>query len=66
MSARPPQRHFPAHEDLEGSSDPQRDPLHDPLRDAKLRSKHVLDHIPDRVFAIDEFGPLGIRPCPRG
>ncbi|WP_369696821.1 IS630 family transposase [Streptomyces sp. XD-27] len=35
----------------------------DPQRDAKLdRIEHVLDHLPDRVFAFDEFGPLGIRP----
>jgi transposase len=35
----------------------------DPDRDAKLdRIEHVLDHFPDRVFAFDEFGPLGIRP----
>lgn len=35
----------------------------DPDREAKLdRIEHVLDHFPDRVFAFDEFGPLGIRP----
>ncbi|MEU5957929.1 IS630 family transposase [Streptomyces sp. NPDC047525] len=35
----------------------------DPQRDAKLdRIEHVLEHLPDRVFAFDEFGPLGIRP----
>ncbi|BBJ37284.1 hypothetical protein SSPO_000020 [Streptomyces antimycoticus] len=35
----------------------------DPDRDAKLdRIEHVLEHFPDRVFAFDEFGPLGIRP----
>ncbi|MGW6979177.1 IS630 family transposase [Streptomyces sp. NPDC054932] len=35
----------------------------DPDRDAKLdRIEHVLEHFPDRVFASDEFGPLGIRP----
>lgn len=35
----------------------------DPERDAKLdRIEHVLDRLPDRVFAFDEFGPLGIRP----
>lgn len=35
----------------------------DPDRDAKLdRIEHVLDRFPDRVFAYDEFGPLGIRP----
>ncbi len=34
-----------------------------PDRDAKLDGiEHVLDHFPDRVFAFDEFGPLGIRP----
>jgi transposase len=35
----------------------------DPERDAKLdRIEQVLEHFPDRVFAFDEFGPLGIRP----
>ncbi|MDV9171951.1 IS630 family transposase [Streptomyces sp. W16] len=35
----------------------------DPQRDAKLdRIEHVLEHLPDRIFAFDEFGPLGIRP----
>ncbi|EOY49291.1 Mobile element protein [Streptomyces lividans 1326] len=35
----------------------------DPERDAKLdRIEEVLEHFPDRVFAFDEFGPLGIRP----
>ncbi|WSX34150.1 IS630 family transposase [Streptomyces halstedii] len=35
----------------------------DPERDAKLdRIEHVLKHFPDRAFAFDEFGPLGIRP----
>ncbi|BCL30563.1 hypothetical protein GCM10017557_54220 [Streptomyces aurantiacus] len=35
----------------------------DPERDAELdRIEHVLDHFPDRVFAFDEFGALGIRP----
>jgi transposase len=35
----------------------------DPDRDAKLdRIEQVLDRFPDRVFAFDEFGPLGIRP----
>ena len=35
----------------------------DPERDAKLdRIEHVLDRFPDRVFAFDEFGLLGIRP----
>ncbi|MGZ9928581.1 IS630 family transposase [Streptomyces sp. NC-S4] len=35
----------------------------DPDRDAKLyRIEHILDHFPDRVFAFDEFGPLGFRP----
>lgn len=35
----------------------------DPERDAKLdRIDHVLANFPDRVFAFDEFGPLGIRP----
>lgn len=34
-------------------------------RDAKLdRIEHVLDRFPDRVFAFDEFGPLG-NPPPR-
>ena len=35
----------------------------DPDRDAKLdRIEYVLDRCPDRTFAFDEFGPLGIRP----
>jgi transposase len=35
----------------------------DPERDAKLdRIEHVIEHFSDRVFAFDEFGPLGIRP----
>ncbi|MFE2584655.1 IS630 family transposase, partial [Streptomyces sp. NPDC059378] len=35
----------------------------DPERDTKLdRIEHALDRFPDRVFAFDEFGPLGIRP----
>ncbi|WP_308191843.1 IS630 family transposase [Kitasatospora humi] len=35
----------------------------DPDYDAKLdRIEHVLEHFPDRTFAFDEFGPLGIRP----
>ncbi|WTK17737.1 IS630 family transposase [Streptomyces sp. NBC_01525] len=35
----------------------------DPDRDVKLdRIEQVLDRFPDRVFAFDEFGPLGIRP----
>lgn len=35
----------------------------DPERDAKLdRIEEVLERFPDRVFAFDEFGPLGIRP----
>ncbi|RYJ21894.1 mobile element protein [Streptomyces sp. L-9-10] len=35
----------------------------DPEREAKLdRIEEVLDRTPDRVFAFDEFGPLGIRP----
>ena len=35
----------------------------DPERDAKLdRIDHVLENFPDRTFAFDEFGPLGIRP----
>ncbi|MFC4330697.1 IS630 family transposase [Streptomyces andamanensis] len=34
-----------------------------PARDTKLdRIEGVLDRFPDRVFAFDEFGPLGIRP----
>ncbi|MFD3591066.1 IS630 family transposase [Streptomyces sp. NPDC058683] len=33
-------------------------------REAKLdRIEEVLDGFPDRVFAFDEFGPLGIRPA---
>ncbi|MFF7048213.1 IS630 family transposase [Streptomyces griseorubiginosus] len=35
----------------------------DPERDAKLdHIEEVVDRFPDRVFAFDEFGPLGIRP----
>ncbi|WTZ27886.1 helix-turn-helix domain-containing protein [Microbispora sp. NBC_01389] len=35
----------------------------DPDREAKLdRIEEALDRFPDRVFAFDEFGPLGIRP----
>ena len=35
----------------------------DPLRDEKLdRIEEVLEHFPDRVFAFDEFGPLGLHP----
>ncbi|SCF12100.1 hypothetical protein GA0070558_13011 [Micromonospora haikouensis] len=35
----------------------------DPEREAKLdRIEEVLDRFPDRVFAFDELGPLGIRP----
>jgi hypothetical protein len=35
----------------------------DPDFNAKLdRIEHVLERFPDRVFAFDEFGPLGIRP----
>ncbi|MCI3275180.1 IS630 family transposase [Streptomyces sp. 7R015] len=35
----------------------------DPDRDAELdRIEQVLERFPDRVFAFDEFGPLGIRP----
>jgi len=35
----------------------------DPDRDAKLdRIEDVLEGFPDRTFAFDEFGPLGIRP----
>jgi hypothetical protein len=35
----------------------------EPDREAKLdRIEEVLDRFPDRVFAFDEFGPLGIRP----
>ncbi|GIH21656.1 hypothetical protein Raf01_98280 [Rugosimonospora africana] len=36
----------------------------DPEREAKLdRIEEVVDRFPDRVFAFDEFGPLGIRPA---
>ncbi|MGC0335061.1 hypothetical protein RKD20_000095 [Streptomyces sp. SLBN-8D4] len=36
----------------------------DPDREAKLdRIEEVLDRFEDRVFAFDEFGPLGIRPA---
>ncbi|MDQ0938463.1 transposase [Streptomyces sp. V1I1] len=35
----------------------------DPDREAKLdRIEEVIDRFPDRLFAFDEFGPLGIRP----
>ena len=35
----------------------------DPDRDTKLeRIEYVTTHFPDRTFAFDEFGPLGIRP----
>lgn len=35
----------------------------DPERDAKLdRIEYLLENFPDRIFAFDEFGPLGIRP----
>ncbi|ALC20022.1 transposase [Streptomyces pristinaespiralis] len=35
----------------------------DPDRETKLdRIEEVLERFPDRVFAFDEFGPLGIRP----
>lgn len=35
----------------------------DPERDTTLdRIKHFLDRFPDRVFAFDESGPLGIHP----
>ncbi len=35
----------------------------DPEREAKLdQIEHVLERFPDRTFAFDEFGPLGIRP----
>jgi len=38
----------------------------DPDLDTKLdRIDEVLERFPDRVFAFDEFGPLGIRPTPR-
>ncbi|CAM5608034.1 Transposase OS=Streptomyces aurantiogriseus OX=66870 GN=GCM10010251_26640 PE=4 SV=1 [Streptomyces aurantiogriseus] len=34
-----------------------------PDKDAKLdRIEHALHERPDRTFAFDEFGPLGIRP----
>ncbi|WP_328404917.1 IS630 family transposase [Streptomyces sp. NBC_00390] len=55
VPARPPRRHLPTHQDLEGVARPE--------RDAKLgRIEEVLEPFPDRVFAFDEFGPLGIRP----
>lgn len=48
--------HLPAHQDLEGVPP-------DPDRDTKLdRIEEVLERYPDRAFAFDEFGPLGIRP----
>lgn len=47
--------HFPANEDLEGAPDP--------AFDAKLeRIEYAVNERPDRTFAFDEFGPLGIRP----
>jgi transposase len=47
---------FPAHENLEGTTDPD--------ADAKLdRIERVLGRWPDRCFAFDQFGPLSIRPC---
>jgi transposase len=37
----------------------------DPHYDTKLdRIEHLLENSPQRVFAFDEFGPLGIRPTP--
>lgn len=51
----PPWHHLPAHEDLKESSDPD--------FDAKLeRIEYAINDRPDRTFAFDEFGPLGIRP----
>lgn len=39
------------------------DGVPDPDRDAKLdRIEEALERSPDRVFALDEFGPLGVRP----
>jgi hypothetical protein len=36
----------------------------DPLRDEKLdRIEEALENFPDRVFAFDEFGPLGLHPA---
>lgn len=55
MSAPAPRRHFQRTKPWKESSDPE--------RDAKLdRIEQVLDRFPDRVFAFDEFEPLGIRP----
>lgn len=35
----------------------------DPERDDRLdRIEYLLENFPDRIFAFDEFGPLGIRP----
>lgn len=42
------------------------DPDPDPDPDRKLdRIEYVIEHFPDRTFAFDEFGPLGIRTVPR-
>ncbi|GAA2153041.1 hypothetical protein GCM10009760_50400 [Kitasatospora kazusensis] len=39
----------------------------DLMRDARLdRIEHILARFPDRTFAFDEFGPLGIRPTAGG
>ncbi len=47
MPARPPRRHLPAHQDLEGVPGPE--------RETKLaRIEHVLDRFPNRAFAFDE------------
>lgn len=55
LPARPSRCHLPAHQDVEGVPRPD--------REAKLdRIEEVVDRFPDRVFAFDEFGPLGIRP----
>lgn len=46
---------FPAHQDLEG--------IHRPRRGRQARPHRICDRaLPDRTFAFDEFGPLGIRP----
>lgn len=48
-------RHLPADQDVEGDERPQRDEKLD-------RIEAVLDRFADRVFAFDEFGPLGLHP----
>ena len=44
------------------SNDPQRDEKLDRIDAVLDRIEAVLDRFPDRVFAFDEFGPLGLHP----